>query len=150
MGIPRKVDNVDRSFIRRRVEQLFKGQNIDGQVLVTNIAFAAAAIGSGHVELVNHKDWWFVASEFDWMEPKPPLFELSRQLFEGFVPCPELGPTSVRPEIYIAPYCTRAYIDRNGYFEHVLGGEIPHPRPHIGVTPPWCVFVLGFEVLANG
>ena len=128
------------------MESLFKDQKVDGQVLVSNIAFAAAAIGSGHVELVDQDDWWFVASEFDWMKPKPSLFQSPSELFERFIPCPELGPSSVRPEIYIAPYCERAYIDRDGAFQCVLGRHIPTPRPHVGVTPPWCTFVLGFEV----
>lgn len=133
-------------FIRRRGEELFPDGQVSGSVLVSNISFGAAALGSGHVELVSSNEWWFVASEFDWLNPRPPHFKTVDELFSKIVPFPELGPNSVRPEIYAAAYTNRAYVDRNGEFHPILGDEIPKPLPHIDVVPPWCNYVLGLEL----
>ena len=116
-----------------------------GSILISNIAFGAAALGAGHVEICNESDWWFAASETNWLERQLPEGAAVDQLFRARIPFPTLGPNSDRPEIYVAAYADAVYLDLNGTYR-TIQGDIPDPPPHIGVVPPWCVYVLGFLV----
>ena len=55
------------AFLRRRVRAMLGGVRVDAKLIAENIAFGAAVLGSGHIELVDDNGWWFVASEFNWL-----------------------------------------------------------------------------------
>lgn len=124
---------------------MFEDGTPSGSVLMSNIAFGAAALGAGHVEICNADAWWFAASETNWLERQlPPGFSTER-LFRTPTPFPLLGPNSDRPEIYVGAFADSVYLDLNGKHQPIQG-RTPDPLPHIGVVPPWCVFVLGCHV----
>ena len=104
------MNNDAIQFVRRRSPELFAGGASPGRVIASNIAFAAAVLGAEHVDINEDTDWWIVASECDWMRPRPPLFADCLELFDRIVPFPEQGPTSHRPEIYVSAYASRGYI----------------------------------------
>jgi len=137
-------------FIRRRSAEIFDGGRVSGSVIASNIAFGAAVLGAGHVELNDDTDWWFVASEYDWLQPKPPSFDSVDMLFSRVIPFPEQGPASHRPEIYVAAFAEEAYVLRDDGFLQVVGAGLPYPAtepcPHVGVVPDWCTTVLGFLI----
>ncbi|MDE0036120.1 MAG: hypothetical protein OXU77_01010 [Gammaproteobacteria bacterium] len=132
-------------FLRRRVAGMFPGRRIDGKLIAENIAFGAAALGAGHVELVDRDDWWFVASEFNWLvASKAHTREI--ELFETMLPFPEQSPTGHRAEIYVTAFAEAAYF-RIGDAVTWLRGETTGGRlPDSGVVPPWCTNLLAFRM----
>ena len=125
---------------------MFPGGVVSGSVLMSNIAFGAAALGSGHVEICNQENWWFAASETNWLERELPDGVTVAELFRTRVKFPALGPNSYRPELYVGAFAEKIYLDLNGVFIEVKG-SVTQQRPHIGVVPPWCHFVLASLVL---
>lgn len=132
-------------FIREQARDMFPSGNPSGSVLMSNIAFGAAALGAGHVEICNRGDWWFAASETNWLSKNLPDGVEIEDLFRSRVRFPSLGPNSYRPELYVGAFAEPVYVDLNGRFIE-LRGQVPSPRPHVGVVPPWCVYVLGCRV----
>ena len=139
------MNNEAIKFVRRRSPELFAGGISPGRVIASNVAFAAAVLGAEHVDINEDTDWWIVASECDWMCPRPPLFNDCMELFDRIVPFPEQGPTSHRPEIYVSAYSNRAYIQREGSVTTLIGPTVPAPDPHHTRNPSWCVNVLAFR-----
>ena len=132
-------------FVRRRSRELFAGEASKGRVIASNIAFAAAVLGAEHVDINEDTDWWIVASETDWMYPRPPSFNDCLELFDRIVPFPEQGPTSHRPEIYAAAYAEHAYVQREGVVTTLVGPPVTPPEPHQSIIPPCCTNVLAFR-----
>ena len=131
-------------FVRQRGPELFQDGEVSGSVLVSNIAFGAAALGCGHMEICDHEDWWFASSESNWWESTSNRFASVEDLFSKAIEFPELGPNSIRPEIFVAAFAKRVYVDLNGTFTCVLG-DPPDPQlPHEGVVPLVCLYV-GFR-----
>ena len=139
------VNNEAITFVRRRSRELFAGNASKGRVIASNIAFAAAVLGAEHVDINEDTDWWIVASETDWMYPRPPSFNDCLELFDRIVPFPEQGPTSHRPEIYAAAYAEHAYVQREGVVTTLVGPPVTPPEPHQSIIPPWCTNVLAFR-----
>ena len=139
------MNNEAIQFVRRRSPELFAGGSSPGRVIASNVAFAAAVLGAEHVYINEYTDWWIVASECDWMCPRPPLFNNCMELFDRIVPFPEQGPTSHRPEIYVSAYSNRAYIQREGYVTTLIGPTVTAPEPHHTRIPSWCANVLAFR-----
>ncbi len=75
------MNNDAIQFVQRRSPELFAGGASPGRVIASNIAFAAAVLGAEHVDINEDTDWWIVASECDWMSPRPPLFTDCAELF---------------------------------------------------------------------
>lgn len=136
-------------FLRAHNEDLFPDGIVDGSVLVTNIAFGAAALGAGHVEIKDEQDWWYVASESNWLTRGLPDDHGAEYLFREVVPFPELSPTSYRPEIFVSVFAEQAYLELNGEYKQLLGEVIAEPLPHVGVIPPWCTYVLAFRLASS-
>lgn len=136
-------------FLRAHNSDLFPDGIVDGSVLVTNIAFGAAALGAGHVEIKDEQDWWFVASESNWLTRGLPDDRGAEHVFREVVPFPELSPTSYRPEIFVSVFADQAYLDLNGEYKQLLGEVTPEPLPHVGVIPPWCTYVLAFRLASS-
>ena len=139
------MNNEAIQFVRRRSPELFAGGSSPGRVIASNVAFAAAVLGAEHVDCNEDTDWWIVASECDWMCPRPPLFNNCMELFDRIVPFPEQGPTSHRPEIYVSAYSNRAYIQREGAGTTLIGPTVTAPEPHHTRIPSWCANVLAFR-----
>ena len=139
------MNNEAIQFVRRRSPELFAGGSSPGRVIASNVAFAAAVLGAEHVDINEDTDWWIVASECDWMCPRPPLFNNCMELFDRIVPFPEQGPTSHRPEIYVSAYSNRAYIQRGGSVTTLIGPKVTAPEPHHTRIPSWCANVLAFR-----
>ena len=139
------VNNEAITFVRRRSRELFAGNASKGRGIASNIAFAAAVLGAEHVDINEDTDWWIVASETDWMYPRPPSFNDCLELFDRIVPFPEQGPTSHRPEIYVAAYAEHAYVQREGVVTMLVGPPVTPPEPHQSIIPPWCTNVLAFR-----
>ena len=139
------VKNEAIKFVRRRSRELFAGEASKGRVIASNIAFAAAVLGAEHVDINEDTDWWIVASETDWMYPRPPSYNDCLELFDRIVPFPEQGPTSHRPEIYVAAYAEHAYVQREGVVTTLVGSPVVPPEPHQSIIPPWCTNVLAFR-----
>ena len=137
------VNNEASTFVRRRSRELFAGEASKGRVIASNIAFAAAVLGAEHVDINEDTDWWIVASETDWMYPRPPSFNDCLELFDRIVPFPEQGPTSHRPEIYAAGYAE--HDQREGIVTTLVGPPVTPPEPHQSIIPPWCTNVLAFR-----
>lgn len=133
-------------FLRAHNEDLFPEGIVDGSVLVTNIAFGAAALGAGHVEIKDEHDWWYVASELNWLTQGIPENHDATYPFREVVAFPELSPTSYRPEIFVSVFADQAYLDLDGDCKQLLGESPPEPLPHVGVVPPWCIYVLAFRL----
>ena len=137
----------DLDFVRRRAADVFDGGAVTASALASNIAFGAAVLGAGHVELTSDGDWWFVASEFDWLRAPSAHYSDRSELFEQMVPFPEQAPGSHRCEIYVTAFASRAYVVQDGVAWWVLG-EGPasgSDLPHADAVPPWCVNVLAFS-----
>ena len=143
------VDNDPLIFIRQSAKEIFPNGRVNGSVLMSNIAFGAAALGSGHVEICQSGSWWFAASETNWLERELPENLSVQELFTTAVRFPKLSPSSFRPEIYVGVFAKSIYLDLNGEILAVKS-ELPAPQlPHIGVVPPWCEYVLGCQVDSN-
>ena len=133
-------------FIREQSREMFPDGIASGSVLMSNIAFGAAALGAGHVEICNAGDWWFAASETNWLMRDLPDETEVLDLFKSRVKFPKLGPNSYRPELYVGAFAEDIYLDLNGRYFAIKGNN-PTPHPHIDVVPPWCTYVLGCRVL---
>ena len=119
-------------------------------------------LGAQHVELTTSQpephpsahdapqqavaNWWFIASEFDWLTPHNDLYKSPEELFERIVPFPEQGPGSHRCEVYVGAYAERAYLNITGVFTPILGELSADRLPHEGEIPPWCTCVLAFQL----
>lgn len=133
-----------KHFMRRRAAELFPGGRVTPNALAANIAFGAAVLGARHVELTNDGDWWFVASDFDWLaQPNGD----SSGLFERLTPFPEQGPGSHRSEVYVTAFAACAYTMRNDNVRWLAGDGAHHAArlPHEGRLPPWCTHLLAFS-----
>ena len=139
------MNNEAIQFVRRRSPELFAGGSSPGRVIASNVAFAAAVLGAEHVDINEDTDWWIVASECDWMCPRPPLLYNCMELFDRIVPFPAQGPTSHRPEIYVSAYSNRAYIQREGSVTTLIGPPVTAAEPHHTRIPSWCANVLAFR-----
>lgn len=115
-------------------------------VLVSNVAFGAAALGCAHMEIKNRGEWWFAASESNWLKSDSSRFRCTEDLFGRVIDFPELGPSSIRPEIYVAAFAKHLYVDLSGVYTHLLGTPLAPPLPHVGVVPVWCRYVLAFQL----
>ena len=124
---------------------MFPGGVVSGSVLMSNIAFGAAALGAGHIEICNAGKWWFAASETNWLERDLPPDTRVVDLFKSRVKFPKLGPNSYRPELYVGAFAEDIYVDLEDC--HLLiKGSVPNIKPHVGVVPPWCNYVLSCRV----
>ena len=131
-------------FVRRRATRMFADGEITPNALAANIAFGAAVLGAGHVELTNEGDWWFVASEFDWLRAPSAHYADRSELFVRFVAFPEQSPGSHRSEIYVSAFARRVYVVQDGDVWWVKGPRTSE-LPHEGSVPSWCVNVLAFN-----
>ena len=134
-------------FLRRRLQAMLGETRVNAKMIAENIAFGAAVLGAGHVELVDHDGWWFVASEFNWLAPtsKRSAHASELELFERIVRFPEQSATGHRAEIYVAAFARNAYY-RIGQTVTWIRGDPRSPLPDAGVTPSWCDTVLGFSL----
>ena len=120
------------------------GVEIRAKTIAENIAFGAASLGAGHIELVDNDGWWFVASEFNWLAASK-AHEREIELFEKILPFPEQSPTGHRAEIYVTAYADSAYFRIGSAVTWLRGEPITTPLPDAGVTPPWCDKLLAFR-----
>jgi len=120
---------------------------IDAKLIAENIAFGAAVLGAGHIELVDRGGWWFVASEFNWLAASKAHVE-AIELFERMLPFPEQSATGHRTEIYVTAFATQAYFRIGDAVTWIRGERASGPLPDAGVTPPWCGHVLAFRLAA--
>ena len=134
-----------REFLRRRVAGMFPGRSVDGKLIAENIAFGAAVLGAGHVELVDRDGWWFVASEFDWLA-RSRSHDSAIELFETMLPFPEQSPTGHRPEIYVTAFAEVAYFRIGDAVTWLRGEDTSEELPDAGVVPSWCDNVIGFRL----
>ena len=125
-------------FLRRRLRAMLPGAAFNAKMIAENIAFGAAVLGAGHVELVERDGWWFVASNFNWLAA-------GLAPFEGIQPFPEQSSSSHRAEIYVTAFADHAYL-RFGEAVCWLRGKPLQPLPDEGVTPPWCGNVVAFRL----
>ena len=132
-------------FLRRRLAGMLPGTRIDARLIAENIAFGAAVLGAGHVELVDHEGWWFVASEFNWLGASK-THHGAIELFHTILPFPEQSPTGHRPEIYVSAFAARAYFRIGDEVTWIRGETVDGALPDAGVVPPWCENVLAFRM----
>ena len=129
-------------FIREQSKSMFPDGKVSGSVLMSNIAFGAAALGAGHVEICNAENWWFAASETNWLARDLPMDTTVEELFSSRIKFPSLGPNSYRPELYVGAYGRTVYLSLASKTKAVKG-KLPSKLPHLDVVPPWCIYVLG-------
>ncbi len=141
---PRISDDALR-FLRRRIADMLGTATVTGKLIAENIAFGAAVLGAGHIELVDRDGWWFVASEFNWLNASKAHAE-TIELFEGMLPFPEQSPTGHRAEIYVAAFAEQAYFRIGEAVTWLRGEPTGEPLPDAGVTPPWCDHVVAFRL----
>lgn len=135
-------------FLRRRIAEMHAPVPISAKLVAENIAFGAAVLGAGHVELVDKDAWWFVASNFNWLAAGAAA-RTEAELFERMLPFPEQGPTAHRAEIYVAVFAAEAYYRVGEAVTWIRGGSSKDALPDAGVTPPWCTTVVGFRLDAR-
>ena len=123
---------------------MFPDGEITPNALASNIAFGTAILGAHHVEPTNDGDWWFVASDFDWLSSPDEGYPDSRTLFRTIVPFPEQGPASHRSEIYVAAFAKRAYLVQDDTVSWLIGNW-QQALPHENVVPRWCTYILAFN-----
>ncbi|MYD43874.1 MAG: hypothetical protein F4W90_08285 [Gammaproteobacteria bacterium] len=140
-----KLVNDPLLFIREQARAMFPSGKASGSVLMSNIAFGAAALGAGHVEICNKDNWWFAASETNWLTKGLPDDTQPKELFHSPLKFSTLGPNSYRPELYVGLFAEDIYLDLAGQCIKIQG-NVPHPQPHIDTVPPWCVYVLACSV----
>ena len=136
-------------FLRRRVTAMLGTARITPKLIAENIAFGAAVLGSGHIELVDHRGWWFVASEFNWLAASK-AHDAEIELFERLLPFPEQSPTGHRAEIYVTAFADHAYFRIGDSVTWVRGEATTGELPDAGITPPWCTNVLAFRLPRGG
>ena len=147
------ISEASARFLRRRIADTLAPARVTPKLIAENIAFGAAVLGAGHVELVEQGGWWFVASSFNWLAASK-AHQRERDLFEKMLPFPEQSATGHRAEIYVALFTSEAYCRVGEKTVWIRGeraarwsdGALPHTR----VTPPWCVNVIGFRAGATG
>ena len=132
-------------FLRRRIAGMFPGRRIDAKLIAENIAFGAAVLGAGHVELVDRGGWWFVASEFNWLAVSR-AHDKEVELFETILPFPEQSPTGHRAEIYVTAFADTAYFRIGDAVTWVRGEAADGDLPDRAVVPSWCSNVLAFRL----
>ena len=141
------------AFLRRRLPAMLPQARVEAKMIAENIAFGAAVLGAGHVELVAWREWWFVASNFNWLRASRAVAEgdvpPELALFEKIQPFPEQSPTAHRAEIYVTAFAADAYCRIGDAVTWIRGQPAPGPLPDAGVTPPWCRHVLGFRLPAG-
>lgn len=124
---------------------MFPGRRIDAKLIAENIAFGAAVLGAGHVELVDRGGWWFVASEFNWLAVSR-AHDKEVELFETILPFPEQSPTGHRAEIYVTAFADTAYFRIGDAVTWVRGEAADGDLPDRAVVPSWCSNVLAFRL----
>ena len=124
---------------------MFPGRHIDGKLIAENIAFGAAVLGAGHVELVDRDGWWFVASEYNWLRGSKAHDE-EIELFEAMLPFPEQSPTGHRAEIYVTAFADAAYFRIGEAVTWLRGEATGGDLPDRAVVPSWCSNVLAFRL----
>ena len=134
-----------REFLRRRVAGMFPDRHIDGKLIAENIAFGAAVLGAGHVELVDRDGWWFVASEYNWLRGSK-AHDVEIELFEAMLPFPEQSPTGHRAEIYVTAFADAAYFRIGEAVTWLRGEATDGDLPDRAVVPSWCTNVLAFRL----
>ena len=132
-------------FLRRRIVEMLPTARVTPKLIAENIAFGAAVLGAGHIELVDEGPWWFVASEFNWLRASK-AHETEAELFEGLLPFPEQSATGHRAEIYVTAFAECAYFRIGDVATWIRGEPICGDLPDAGVTPPWCGNVLAFRL----
>ncbi|MCY3810382.1 MAG: hypothetical protein OXH15_01120 [Gammaproteobacteria bacterium] len=132
-------------FLRRRIVDMLPARRVTAKLIAENIAFGAAVLGAGHIELVDDGPWWFIASEFNWLGASKAA-ESEVELFERLVPFPEQSPTGHRAEIYVTAFADHAYFRIGDVVTWIRGEPIADGLPDAGVTPPWCSNVLAFRM----
>lgn len=142
------------AFLRRRLPAMLPEARVDAKMIAENIAFGAAVLGAGHVELVARDEWWFVASDFNWLAASgttAPARASSPELvvFEKVQPFPEQSPTGHRAEIYVTAFASDAYYRVGDAITWIRGQPRSGALPDAGVTPPWCRHVLAFRLPAD-
>lgn len=132
-------------FLRRRIVDMLPTRRVTAKLIAENIAFGAAVLGSGHIELVDDGPWWFVASEFNWLRASK-AHESEVELFERLMPFPEQSATGHRAEIYVTAFASHAYFRIGDAVTWIRGEPIAGSLPDESVTPPWCSNVLAFRL----
>ena len=132
-------------FLRRRIADMLPTSNVTPKLIAENIAFGAAVLGSGHIELVDHGGWWFVASEFNWLRASK-AHDHEAELFERLLPFPEQSASGHRAEIYVTAFAEQAYFRIGDRVTWIRGESARGELPDAGVTPPWCGNVLAFRL----
>lgn len=132
-------------FLRRRIVDMLPARRVTAKLIAENIAFGAAVLGSGHIELVDDGPWWFIASEFNWLGASKAA-ESEVELFERLLPFPEQSATGHRAEIYVTAFADHAYFRIGDAVTWIRGEPIAGGLPDEGVTPPWCSNVLAFRL----
>ena len=136
------------AFLRRRLRTMLPEARFGAKMIAENIAFGAAVLGSGHIELIDRNGWWFVASEFNWLAASANAREI--ELFERILPFPEQSPTGHRAEIYVTAFAAQAYFRIGQAVTWLRGEAIAGALPDDGITPPWCNNVLAFRLALSG
>ena len=140
-----EVDEEALPFLRRRIVDMLQARRVTAKLIAENIAFGAAVLGSGHIELVDDGPWWFIASEFNWLGASK-AHDSEVELFERLLPFPEQSPTGHRAEIYVTAFASHAYFRIGSVVTWIRGAPIAGGLPDEGVTPPWCNNVLAFRL----
>ena len=133
------------AFLRRRLRAMLPEAHFNAKMIAENIAFGAAVLGSGHIELVDRHGWWFVASEFNWLAASASNAS-EIELFERILPFPEQSSVGHRAEIYITAFANQAYFRIGQTVTWLRGEAIAGALPDARVTPPWCDTVLAFRL----
>lgn len=132
-------------FLRRRIVDMLPAHRVTAKLIAENIAFGAAVLGAGHIELVDDGPWWFIASEFNWLGASK-AHDGEVELFERLLPFPEQSATGHRAEIYVTAFADHAYFRIGDVVTWIRGEPIADGLPDEGVTPPWCDKVLAFRL----
>ncbi|MYD99149.1 MAG: hypothetical protein F4X98_17420 [Gammaproteobacteria bacterium] len=140
-------DEASRGFLRRRLAGMLPDKRIGARQIAENVAFGAAVLGAGHVELVDHDGWWFIASEFNWLRASK-VHSREQELFAAILPFPEQSPTGHRAEIYVTAFAAEAYFRIGDAVTWIRGSAVNGPLPDVGVVPSWCTNVLAFRMAA--
>ena len=133
------------AFLRRRLKAMLPDARFTAKMIAENVAFGAAVLGSGHIELVDKDGWWFVASEFNWLAASAANAS-EIELFERILPFPEQAPVGHRAEIYVTAFAAVAYFRIGDAVTWLRGEALSGALPDQGVTPPWCHTVLAFRL----
>ena len=96
-------------FVKSHKEMFLRGGcPVPGLEMAQQVSWDALVYGNGSCEIFRALEWWFIASESDWLKGADGKDEV--ELFSRLIAAPEFGDNCNRSEIVINAFATDVWI----------------------------------------